>query len=197
MNHLSTFKSFVREGVDPNEVVTKGAQAKGTSDEELDKASGEANAATKDQAKTAPLDPKKLATPKPGRQLKKGGTEAIARWQEKMNKNGAKLGVDGIWGKLTQAGFVAYTAKKHGADSPVAKKAAAGTAPAEAEHSPGVLDMALNFFNSGIGGLIVGAVKSATNVIDYKAPTPTKATTTTTTATPVKKVAPAKSKDVG
>lgn len=140
MKYLSRFKKFLNESAESDGVTQTNKSIK--------------------------LDPKQLAKPKPGRVLAKGGTEAVACWQERLLKGGAKIKVDGIWGRGTQAAFVAYTQKKHGDDSPIAKKASKGTAPAIAKFSPGIESMGLRFFKATMDNISKLATKVGTGISD-------------------------------
>lgn len=173
MKRLKSFAGFVAESVTPDEIITTGAHDKldnkGTNDKKLDKAAAEGEASAKiakaddEAAKKAAsstdaekVDPKAPAAQKSNRKLVRGGTEAVAQWQEKLVKAGYKIDVDGAWGKNTQAAYVKYIEKKYGADSPKAKKVQGGVAPAVAKESPG--GSVWKFAKAAVVGLATAAV---------------------------------------
>lgn len=156
MKRLKSFAGFVAEAattpsVTNDEIITSGADValagkKETVDAGLARLGDEKAAADKKEADEAAAKAAAPAASASKYKLVKGGTDEVAQWQDKLVKAGFKIDIDGAWGKNTQKAYVDYLTKKHGADNPMVKKAAAGTAPAVAKGA--TVGGMMNFFKT-------------------------------------------------
>lgn len=112
-------RKLSRKGLDPASNETMTPSLTPTPEVDMEEVSAMANAAI-----PAPSYPSLASPPSGGSGLAKGGTQAVAAYQRKLNSMGAKLKVDGAWGKNTQAAFDQYGSPKT-ASRPAIKKAGA------------------------------------------------------------------------
>lgn len=102
-------KSTIAQDESRNEAMEPAVLSKPDNDGDLDQVVAE-NPSLKGNMTIPSIAPTNTS-PSPGSGLVKGGTEAVAAYQRKLNSQGAKLTVDGAWGGKTQAAYDQFQGK--------------------------------------------------------------------------------------